>query len=103
MHYVAKKIVKVAEEYNAVIILEDLEKLKDNKKNAKLSWESHLWCYRRMQSYIEYKALLEGVKIVYVNPKGTSKKSPNGKPLVFINYKFVELGGTITSRDVIAS
>jgi len=102
-HYVAKKLVEVAREYNAVIVLEDLEKLKDNKKNAKLSWESHLWCYRRIQAYIEYKALVEEIKAVYVNPRGMSKSSPNGKPLAFINYRFVKRGDTITSRDVIAT
>jgi len=101
-HYVAKKLVKVAEEYGAAIVLEDLEKLK-NKNNSRLSWESHLWCYRRVQTYTEYKALVEGIKVVYVGPKGTSKKSPNGRPLTFINYRFVKLGGTVTSRDVVAS
>jgi len=100
-HYVAKKVVKVAGEYSAVIALEDLEKVKN--KNSKFSWELQLWCYRRVQSYIEYKALVEEIKVVYVNPRGTSKSSPNDKPLVFINYRYVELGGTITSRDVIAS
>ena len=102
-HYVAKRLVKVAEEYKAVIALEDLEKLKNKKNNSRLSWESHLWCYRRVQTYVEYKALAEGIKVVYVNPRGTSKTSPDGKPPVFINYRYVELGGTITSRDVIAS
>jgi len=102
-HYVAKRLVKVAEEYNAAIALEDLEKLKKNKKSARLSWESHLWCYRRVQTYIEYKARVEGIKVVYVDPKGTSRESPNGKPLVFINYRYVELRGTIITRDVVAS
>jgi len=100
-HYVAKKVVKVAEEYNAVIALEDLEKVKN--KNSKFSWELQLWCYRRVQSYVEYKALVEGIKVVYVDPRGTSKSSPNGKPLVFINYRFAKLGGTTTTRDVVAS
>jgi len=103
-HYVAKRLVKVAEEYNAAIALEDLEKLKKNKKKSvRLSWESHLWCYRRVQSYIEYKALVEGVRVVYADPKGTSKESPNGKPLVFVNYRFVKLGDVVTTRDVVAS
>jgi len=103
-HYVAKRLVKVAGEYGAAIALEDLEKLKNNKKkSARLSWESHLWCYRRVQSYIEYKALLKGVRVVYVDPRGTSKRSPNGKPLVLINYRFAKLGGTTTTRDVVAS
>ena len=102
-HYVAKKLVEVTRGYNAVIVLEDLEKLKNSMKNAKLSWESHLWCYRRIQAYIEFKALVEGVKVVYVDPMGTSRISPNGKSLAFINYRFVKLGNTTTSRDVIAS
>jgi putative transposase len=62
-----------------------------------------LWCYRRIQEYTEYKALLEGIKTIYVNPAKTSRKSPNGKKLRFINYRFVQLGDTVTSRDVVAS
>jgi hypothetical protein len=38
-----------------------------------------------------------------VNPAKTSRRSPNGKKLKFINYRYVELGGMVTSRDVIAS
>ena len=103
-HYIAKRLVKVAGEYGAAIVLGDLEKLKKNKKkSARLSWESHLWCYRRVQACTEYKALLKGVRVVYVDPRGTSKEWPNGKPLVFINYRYVELGGTTTTRDVVAS
>jgi len=102
-HYVAKKIVEMAGEYNAVIILEDLEKLKNSVKNARLSWESHLWCYRKIQTYIEYKALLEGIRVVHTNPKGTSKNSPNGRSLMFVNYRFVKLGDVATTRDVVAS
>jgi putative transposase len=102
-HYVAKRIVEVAGEYDALIVFEDLERLKESASGSRLSWETQLWCYRRIQSYAKYKALLEGLRVVYVNPRGTSKASPNGKLLRFINYKFVELGNIITSRDVIAS
>jgi hypothetical protein len=38
-----------------------------------------------------------------VNPAKTSRRSPNGKKLRFINYRYVELGNIVTSRDVIAS
>jgi len=41
--------------------------------------------------------------VVYVDPRGTSKTSPNGKPLAFINYGFVKLGDATTTRDTIAS
>jgi hypothetical protein len=46
---------------------------------------------------------MEGLRVVYVDPRGTSKTPPNGKLLRFINYRFVELGNTVTSRDVVAS
>jgi putative transposase len=103
-HYVAKRIVEVAREHSALIVFEDLKKLRRNGNgDKKLSWKTQLWCYRRIQSYTEYKALLEGLRVVYVDPRGTSKITPNGKPLRFINYRFVLLGGTVTSRDVVAS
>jgi putative transposase len=62
-----------------------------------------LWCYRRIQEYTEYKALIDGIKTVYVNPAKTSRKPPNGKKVKFINYRFLQLGDTVTSRDVVAS
>jgi len=103
-HHVSKKLVEVAREYNAVIVFEDLEKIKENNNGGKrFSWMKPLWCYRRIQEYTEYKALLEGIKTIYVNPAKTSRKPPNGKKIKFINYRFVQLGETITSRDVVAS
>jgi putative transposase len=81
-----------------------LEKLRENGNGGKkLSWEKPMWCYRRVQEYAEYKALMEGIRTIYVDPAGTSRRSPNGKKLKFVNYRLVQLGGAITSRDVVAS
>jgi len=103
-HYVSKRLVELAREYNAVIVFEDLEKIRENNNcDRKLSWEKPMWCYKRIQEYTEYKALIEGIKTVYVNPARTSKKAPNGERIKFINYRFVQLGETITTRDVVAS
>jgi putative transposase len=103
-HYVSNRLVEVAREYNAVIVFEDLEKIKENNNGGKrLSWMKPLWCYRRIQEYTEYKALLDGIKTIYVNPAKTSKKAPNGKKLRFINYRFLQLGEVVTTRDVVAS
>jgi putative transposase len=103
-HLVSKRLVEVAREYGAVIVFEDLEELRDNSNSGrKISWERPLWCYRRIQEYTEYKALMEGIRTIYVDPAGTSRKSPNGRSLRFVNYRFVQLGGAITSRDVVAS
>jgi putative transposase len=103
-HHVSKRLVEIAREYNAVIVFEDLEKIKENNNGGrKLSWMKPMWCYRRIQEYTEYKALIDGIRTVYVNPARTSRKPPNGKKIKFINYRFVELGDTVTSRDVVAS
>jgi len=104
-HYISRRIVEIAKEYDALIALEDLNKLRNRangsrKYNKKLS----LWAYRRIQSYIHYKALIEEAYIVHVNPRGTSKTSPIGGKLVFISYRWVKLPNEhIITRDIIAS
>jgi putative transposase len=103
-HRVSRKLVEVAREYNAIIVFEDLGKIRENSNGGKkLSWEKPLWCYRRIQEYTEYKALIDGIKTIHVNPAKTSKKAPNGKKIRFINYRFVQLGEVVTTRDVVAS
>ncbi len=104
-HYISRRIVEIAKEYNALIVLEDLKKLKNGvngsrRFNKKLS----LWTYRRIQSFVHYKALLEGIPVTYVNPKHTSKTSPIGGKLSFVNYKWAKLpNGYVVTRDIIAS
>jgi putative transposase len=103
-HRVSRRLVEVAREYNAVIVFEDLEEIRENSNGGKrLSWMKPLWCYRRIQEYTEYKALLDGIETIYVNPAKTSKKAPNGKKIKFINYRFLQLGEVVTTRDVVAS
>jgi putative transposase len=103
-HRLSKRVVEIASEHKALIVFEDLERLKENSNNNyRLSWEKSLWCYRRVQMFTECKAIFHGIKTVYVNPFKTSRKSPNGEKLSFINYRFVKLGNIITSRDVVAS
>ncbi len=103
-HRESKRLVYIAREYRALIVFEDLEKLKENSKHCyKLSWEKSLWCYKRIQMFTEYKAAFHGIKTIYVNPFKTSRRSPNGKKLKFVNYRYAILGNVITSRDVIAS
>jgi putative transposase len=36
----------------------------------------HSWNFRRLQFYVEYKAKLEGLRVVYVSPRGTSSLCP---------------------------
>jgi len=75
-HRSSKKLAEIAKEYRALIVFEDLDKLKENGEHCyKLSWEKSLWCYRRVQMFTEYKVMVYGIKAVYVNPAKTSKKS----------------------------
>jgi putative transposase len=92
-HYLAKRLVKIAEEYEAYIAFENLKKVRENgNHDDDLAWEVQLWCYRRVQEFAKYKALVKGLKTIPVNPRNTSRRSPNGKTLEFIDYKVVELG-----------
>ena len=86
-HYLAKRLVKIAEEYDAYIAFEGLKKVRENSNHDELAWGLQLWCYRRVQEFTKYKALAKGLKTIPVSPRNTSKRSPNGKTLKFIDYK----------------
>ncbi|MEM3832616.1 MAG: transposase [Thermoprotei archaeon] len=90
-HKIAKKIVNLAKQHRMGIIMEDLKGIRKRINFSKnLNRRLHSWNFRRLQSYIEYKAKLEGLPVVYVNPKNTSslcpmcggRLAPNGHRLV---------------------
>ncbi len=104
-HYVSKRIVEIAKEYSALIVLEDLNKLR-NRVNGSRRFNKRLslWTYRRIQSYIYYKMLIEELPVAYVDPRNTSKTSPVSNGLEFINYRWAKLSNEhIVTRDIIAS
>ncbi|CAD5245027.1 RNA-guided endonuclease InsQ/TnpB family protein [Thermococcus camini] len=85
-HKLANKIVEIAGKYGG-IALEDLTEIRDSiRYSAEMNGRLHRWSFRKLQSTIEYKAKLRGVKVVFVNPAFTSslcpvcgeKLSPNG-------------------------
>jgi len=74
-HVIAKEIVKKAKEYQACIVLEKLKGIK-RKTAKKPKWVRkllHRWSYHDLIQKIQYKAKLEGVPIVEVSPRNTSK------------------------------
>ncbi len=85
-HKLANKIVELAEKYGG-IALEDLTEIRESiRYSAEMNGRLHRWSFRKLQSIIEYKAKLKGVRVVFVNPAYTSslcpvcggKLSPNG-------------------------
>ena len=85
--------------------MEDLSKLKTKVSGSKrFNKRLSLWAYHRIHSFIHYKALAKELNVAYVNPRRTSKTSPLGGKLTFINYKWAKLpNGHIVTRDIVAS
>jgi IS605 OrfB family transposase len=77
-HKVSRQLVNFARDNNVAVIR--LEKLAGIRQTARTSRKNeknlHTWSFYRLASFIEYKAVLEGIKVEYVNPKYTSQTCP---------------------------
>ena len=74
-HKISKKIVETAKENNCGIKLEDLTGIRNNKKHTRsFNYSLNSWSFYQLQVFIEYKAKLQGVEVVYIDPHYTSKK-----------------------------
>jgi len=107
-HKTGNTIAKLAFRHHSVIILEDLEKLRENNKKRDKEFNKRLglWFYRRIQFCIEYEAMERDLEVVKVNPKGTSSKCPRcGGRLVEYGYRVLgcKRCGFIGDRDVTAT
>jgi putative transposase len=96
----------VALKTNSAIALENLKEIRTKIKYSKeTNGRLHRWSFRKFQQILEYKAKLNGIEVVYVNPHKTSslcpicggKLSPNGQRLLKCKC------GLIADRDVIGS
>jgi IS605 OrfB family transposase len=71
LHIIANQIVAYAKQFpKPVIVMEDLNGIRNNfKKSKKLNKRFHSLPFRKLQTYIEYKALLEGIEVRYLPKK----------------------------------
>ena len=78
-HKIAKEIVRVAKERQAGIVLEKLDGLKqtEKRKGKAIRKILHRWAYRDLIDKIKYKAKLQGVPVIEVSPRNTSKTCSN--------------------------
>jgi IS605 OrfB family transposase len=67
-HNIARQIVDKLENGD-VIVLEDLTDIRNDNENT---WV-HKWAFRDLADKIEYKAHLNGIKVVYTDPHNTSQ------------------------------
>ena len=105
-HKIAKRIVQFAKQHHMGIIMEDLKGIRRRiNYNKNLNRRLHSWNFRRLQFYIEYKAKLERLPVVYVKPKHTSSLCPIcGGRLASNGYRLLKCKdcGYENGRDVIA-
>lgn len=77
-HKISRAIINFAKQNNiSVIRLEKLANIRNSAKTSRKNEKNlHTWPFYRLAQFIEYKALLEGIRVEYVNPQYTSQKCP---------------------------
>ena len=76
-HVISKKIVAKAKDTKQAIALEDLKGIRKSVTVRRTQRSRiHSWAFYQLRSFIEYKAILVGVPVVLVNPRGTSHICP---------------------------
>lgn len=77
-HKISRQIVNFAQENSvSTIRLEQLSGIRQTARTSRKNEKNlHSWSFYRLARYIEYKALLAGMKVEFVNPKHTSQKCP---------------------------
>lgn len=74
-HQISSAIIDIAKKSKCGIKLENLEGIRNNRKHAKsFNYSLHSWSFYQLEQFINYKAKLEGIPIIYVEAKNTSKE-----------------------------
>jgi len=106
-HKIGDLAAELALKYRSLIILEDLDELRENnKKSKKFNKRLGLWFYHRIQFCIEYEARERNLQVVKINPRGTSSKCPRcGRKLVENKHRVLRCRkcNFIGDRDVTAT
>jgi len=101
-HKISRQVVNFAKGNNVAIIrLEQLSGIRQTARTSRKNEKNlHTWSFYRLAQYIEYKSLLAGIKVEYVNPKYTSQKCPVCGELNKANDRKYKCGcGYKTHRD----
>ena len=77
LHIIANEIIEYAKQFHRpVIVMENLKGIRENfNKSKKLNRRFHSLPFRKLQTLIEYKALLEGIDVMYLSKKETKNTS----------------------------
>lgn len=74
-HKISRKIVDMSKEQHAALVFEDLKGIRTTSKRQFKSFKYalHSWSFYQLQQFVEYKAKLLGVPVLYVDPAYTSQ------------------------------
>ena len=75
-HKISHDIIETAVAHNVKVIkLERLSNIRSTTRTSRKNNHSlHNWSFYRLAQYVEYKARLAGIEVVYVNPAYTSQR-----------------------------
>jgi putative transposase len=74
-HKISRELVNMARDQNAALVFEDLKGIRTTSKRQFKSFKYalHSWSFYQLQQFVEYKAKLLGVPVLYVDPAYTSQ------------------------------
>ena len=76
-HTISKRLVAKAEDTGRAIVLENLKGIRGQTMVRKAQRRRHnSWSFNQLRQFIEYKAKMAGVPVMFVNPRGTSHTCP---------------------------
>ncbi|MDF0590216.1 RNA-guided endonuclease InsQ/TnpB family protein [Candidatus Methanocrinis natronophilus] len=76
-HCISKKMVSKAKDTSSVIALEDLQGIRKRMTVSKAKRrKEHSWGFYQLRRFVEYKAAIAGVPVVYIDPAYTSQECP---------------------------
>jgi IS605 OrfB family transposase len=76
-HRISKQIVAEAQRTKRAIALENLHGIRTRVRVRRSQRATlHSWSFLQLRSFIEYKAKLAGVRVVFVDPRNTSRTCP---------------------------
>jgi putative transposase len=77
-HQISKRIVAEAQRTKRAIALEDLLGIRTRIRARKPQRATlHSWSFAQLRSFIEYKANMMGVRVIFVDPRDTSRTCPD--------------------------
>jgi len=76
-HCIAKKMVAKAKATGSALAFENLKGMRDRVTVRRRQRSRHAgWAFGQLRSFVEYKAQLGGVPVVFVDPRNTSRTCP---------------------------